>query len=146
MRIANRGLQMNHRLFSQSGITFVGLCFLFLFLGSITLFVLRAFPLYNMKFEVVSAMNSVTSRPDATTMTDEEVKKFFLHNIQVTNIQLFNHRNINQYLEIIKPRDSRHPKLMHVHFEKTNILFGDIYLLMKFDEKKALRGPLRSEY
>lgn len=136
---------MNQRFFSQSGMTFVGLCFIVLFFGAVVLFVLRAFPLYNMKFQVVSAMNAVTSRPDATTLTNAEVKKYFLHSIQVTNIQLFNNFNINKYLEIINPKDNRHPKMVRVHFEKTNILFGDLYLMMKFDEKKPLRGPIQSE-
>jgi hypothetical protein len=90
-------------------------------------------------------MNAVTSRPDATTLTNAEVKKYFLHSIQVTNIQLFNNFNINKYLEIINPKDNRHPKMVRVHFEKTNILFGDLYLMMKFDEKKPLRGPIQSE-
>jgi hypothetical protein len=137
---------MNQRLFGQSGMTFVGLCFLVLFFGAVVLFVLRAFPLYNMKFQVVSAMNAVTSRPDATTMSDSDVKKYFLRSIQVTNIQLFNNFNIGQYLEVIKPTDSKHPKMLRVHFDQSNVLFGDLYLLMKFDEKKPLRGPLRSEY
>lgn len=136
---------MNQRLHSQSGMTFVGLCFVFLFLGMVLLFVVRAFPLYNMKFQIVAAINSVTSRPDATSLTDAEVKKYFLHNIQVTNIQMFNSNNINQYVEVIKPKDRRDPKLMYVHFETRNILFGDLYLLMKFDEKKRLRGPIQSE-
>jgi len=125
--------------------TFVGLCFVLAFIGIVVLFVLRAFPLYNMKFQVVAAMNSITSRPDATSMSDADVKKYFLRNIQVTNIQLFNDHNINQYLEVIKPKDRRDPRMLRVHYETRNPLFGDLELLMKFDEKKPLRGPVDSE-
>jgi hypothetical protein len=133
---------MNRSLDKQTGLTFWSMCFVLVFLGIVVLFVIRAFPLYNMKFQVTAAMNSVTSRPDATELSERDVRDYFLRNLQVTNIQRFNNKNVHKFVEVIKPKDQRMPKLMHVHFETRNKLFGDLSLVMNFDEKKPLRGPI----
>lgn len=136
---------MNQRISKQTGLTFWGLCFVLVFLGIVILFVVRAFPLYNMKFQVTAAINSVTSRPDATDLSESDVRDYFLRNLQVTNIQRFNAKNVHEYVEVIKPKDRRDPKLMHVHFETRNALFDDLSLVLNFDEKKPLRGPREGE-
>jgi|GEM_PF-95965 len=136
---------MNQRMRKQSGLTFWGLCFVLVFLGIVVLFVVRAFPLYNMKFQVDSAINAVATRPDASQLNEKEVRDYFLRNLQVTNIQLFNYKNIHKYVEVIKSKERGRPDIMHVHFEKRNKLYGDLDLLLDFDVKKPLRGPVGGE-
>ncbi|MEJ2762162.1 MAG: hypothetical protein P8126_11725 [Gammaproteobacteria bacterium] len=133
---------MKQRLNSQSGLTFWGLCFLLFFLGIVMLFTVSAFPLYNLKFQVTAAMNAVTSRPDASTLSYADASKFFLHNIEVTNIQMFNYRNIRNYLELVKSKKSGQPDKLHVHFKRSSKLFSDLYLQLQFDETKPMRGPI----
>ena len=48
----------------QSGVTFIGLVFILGTIALVVIFVLRAFPLYNEKFQVTAAANSVASKAD----------------------------------------------------------------------------------
>lgn len=132
-------------LYRQSGITFWGLCFVLFFIGVLVLFTLRAFPLYNEKFQVLSAIDSVVSRPDASKLSDADVRKYFMRNIQVTNIDRFNDRNIRDHVTVIKPKNKREPRIMHVQYEARNDLFSDLDLILVFDVKKPLRGPSEGE-
>lgn len=136
---------MKKCLYRQTGITFWGLCFVLFFIGVLVLFTLRAFPLYNEKFQVVSAMNAVADRPDSTELSEGEVRKFFMRNIQVTNIERFTDRNISDHLDVLKPQKRGDPKIMHVQYEARNKLFADLELVMKFDKKLPLRGPVEGE-
>lgn len=124
----------------QEGLTFLGLCIILGFIAIVVLFVLRAFPLYNEKFQVNAAINSVASRPDAESLKDSDVIKYFMHNIQVTNIERFTDNNVKDHVEVIKPTKRGGDKLMHVHYEARNILFGDLYLVLVFDRKVPLKG------
>jgi hypothetical protein len=135
---------MKQRLNGQSGMTFWGLVIILFFMGIVILFTVSAFPLYNLKFQVTAAMNSVTSRPDASTMSEADARKYFMHNIQVTNIQMFTYRNIKNYLELEKSKKNGEPNKLHVHFHQSSKLFSDLYLQLQFDETKPMRGPLQS--
>lgn len=136
---------MKQRLNNQSGWTFFGLLILLFFMGILFLFIVSAFPLYNLKFQVTHAMNAVTSRPDASTLNYGDASKFFLHNIEVTNIQMFNYRNIKNYLELIKSNRTGKPNQLRLHFKRSSKLFSDLYLQLQFDETKPMRGPLSGE-
>lgn len=136
---------MSTNMRKQAGITFWGLCFVLFFIGVLVLFTLRAFPLYNEKFQVMSAIDSVVNRPDASDLSEADVRKYFLRNIQVTNIDRFSSRNIKDYVNVIKPKSAGEPRIMHVQFEARNDLFSDLDLVMIFDVKKPLRGPSAGE-
>lgn len=130
---------------NQQGITFLGLVFILGFIAIVVLFVLRAFPLYNEKFQVVAAMKSVVSRPDAPKLKTKEVHKYFMRNIQVTNVNRFDDKNVKDYVKVIKPKKKSDPKIMHLKYEATNKLFGDLNLMLKFDEQMPLSGASGGE-
>ncbi|MFQ5660571.1 MAG: DUF4845 domain-containing protein [Gammaproteobacteria bacterium] len=131
---------------NQRGITFIGLLFIFGFIAIVVLFALRAFPLYNEKMQVISAMNSITQRPDAAKMSVREVRKYFLRNIEATtNIQRFTDQSVKKLVMVEKPGKKGQPKLLHVHYQATNKLISDLQLLLEFDKKMELRGPATSE-
>ena len=130
---------------NQSGLTFIGLVFILGFIAIVVLFVLRAFPLYNEKFQVVAAMKSVASRPDASELSTKDARKYFLRNMQVTNVTRFTSANIKDYVTIIKPKKRGEPKIMQVAYESSNKLFSDLNLMMAFDEKMPLSGPSGQE-
>ena len=129
----------------QKGITFIGLCFVLAFIAIVVLFVLRAFPLYNEKFQITAAINSVVSRPDAPELSETDVRKYFMRNIQITNIERFTDQNIKDHVEIIKSKKKGEPKLLHVHYEARNKLFSDLNLLLVFDKTAPLRGSITGE-
>lgn len=132
---------MTTTLYRQSGITFWGLCFVLFFIGVLVLFTLRAFPLYNEKFQIMSAINSIVDRPDASKLSESDVRKYFMRNIQITNIDRFNDRNVKDHVTVIKPKNRGEPRIMHVQYEARNDLFSDLDLVLTFDVKKPLRGP-----
>jgi len=136
---------MRKILYRQAGMTFWGLCFVLLFIGIVVLFTLRAFPLYNEKVQVMAAIDSVVTRPDASELNKRDVQKYFLRNMQVNNSRRFRSSNVNDYVDVLKPEKRGDPKIMHVKYEARNTLFSDLYLLLVFDVKKPLRGPTGGE-
>ena len=136
---------MNKMATNQKGLTFIGLVFVLGFIAILVLFVLRAFPLYNEKFQVVSAMKSIVTRPDATELSNQEIRKYFMRNIAVTNITRFNSQNIKEYLQITKPKKRGEPKVLSLSYQATSKLFADLNLTLAFDEKMPLSGPDAAE-
>ena len=125
----------------QMGLTMAGLIFILAFIGVVVLFVVRAFPLYNEKFQVISAMTSVASRPEAAAMSDREVAMSFLKNLQATsNISRFTDRNVKEMVEVVKPESKGDPKQLRVHYQATNVLAKDLNLMLDFDQKMPIRG------
>jgi hypothetical protein len=124
----------------QAGLTLIGLIFILSFIAIVVLFVLRAFPLYNEKFQVIAAMNSAATSASAD-MTDKEIEQSFLKSLQATtNIQRFSDRNLKEYAEVIKPEDKGEPKQLRVHYQASNVLAKDLNLMLIFDHKVSIRG------
>ena len=124
----------------QTGLTMIGLIFILAFIAIVVLFVLRAFPLYNEKFQVISAMNSAATQATGGN-TDKEVAQLFLKSLQAaTNIQRFNDRNLKEYVEVLKPESKGEPKQLRVHFQASNTLYQDLNLMLIFDQKVPIRA------
>lgn len=123
----------------QQGITMAGLIVVLGFISCLVLFGVRAFPLYNEKFQIISAMTTVASEAGADKLSAKELQKAFLKNIQVTsNINRFTQRNVKDYVELVKPKAAGEPKMMRVHYQATNKLFADLQLLLDFDRELPL--------
>ena len=129
---------MKQVLKKQSGMTFIGLVLVLAIIALVTVFVLRLFPLYNEKFQVEAAMNSVASQPDSATGNVADTRRAFLRAISVSNVNRFNDANIKDHIDIIKPAGRGQPPMMHVHYQSTNKLFADIQLLLVFDKQIPL--------
>ena len=130
----------------QRGITIWGLLFVVGFIALLTLLVVRAFPLYNTKMQVVSAMNSVAGRPDATSLSEADVRKYFLRTIQsATNLDIFSDRTVRDLVKVEKPKSKGGSRILHVTFTMKNDFFQDIQLLLEFDQETPLRGPAGGE-
>jgi len=130
----------------QRGMTFWGVLFIFGFIAIVVLFSLRAFPLYNEKMSVISAMNSVSQRPDASKLTTKNIRKYFLRNIEATtNIERFTDQSVKQLVKVIKPRKKGQPRILHVKYQATSPLVAELYLLLEFDERMEIRGPNTGE-
>ena len=130
----------------QQGITLGGLIVVLSFIAILVTFTLRAFPLYNEKMQIVSAMNSVVSKPDAAGMSESEIQKTFLRNIEATtSIQRFTDKNIKDYVQVIKPVKKGDPKVLQVAYQSTNVLFQDLKLMMDFNKQIPLQGNANGE-
>lgn len=125
---------------NESGITFIGLVFVLAFIAIVVIFVLRLFPLYNEKFQVEAAMQTVVSQPGASTQSLADTRRAFLRALAITNIRRFQDSNVRDHVDIIKPKKAGEPPLLHVHYEATNKLFADIQLLLTFDKQIPLDG------
>lgn len=129
---------MKHAIKQQSGLTFIGLCFILSFIAIVVLFVLRLFPLYNEKFQIEAAMQTVVSQPDAAKKNATEVRNAFMRALAVTNINRFTTKNIKDLVNVVKAEKSGQPPLLHVKYQATNKLFADVQLLLTFDKKVPL--------
>ncbi len=130
---------MNQPLKKQSGLTFIGLVFVLGMLAMVVLFVLRLFPLYNEKFQIEAAMQSVISQPDASSMSIADLRRNFLRAISVSNITRFNDANIKDHLDLVKATRGQ-PAMLHIQYQSTNKLFADIQLLIDYNKQLPLDG------
>ena len=125
----------------QEGLTLGGLMFVLAFIGVVVMFAVRAFPLYNEKMQVMSAMNSVISHPDSASMTDKEIRDTFLKNMYATtNIRRFDEKNIKDFLTIEKPKKAGDSKTVHLAYEARGALVYDLELVLVVDQAFPVRG------
>lgn len=129
---------MKNIIAKQRGMTFLGLVFVLGFIAIVVLFVLRAFPLYYERTQVVAAMHSVANNEGSEKYTERDARKSFMRSISITNIQRFTDQNVKDYVTLEKPKDGSGPKILHVKYTATNPLAGGLYLLLKVDEKVPL--------
>jgi len=135
---------MKHSMKQQTGLTFIGLCFVLSFIAIVVVFVLRVFPLYNEKFQIEAAMNTVVSQPESAKRSIADTRSAFMRALAVTNINRFNNKNIKDHVNIIKPAKSGEPPMLHIQYQATNKLVADIQLLLVFDKKLPLSGSTGS--
>jgi hypothetical protein len=125
----------------QEGLTLGGLIFTLSFIAIVVLFAVRAFPLYNEKLQIVSAVNSVVSQPDSAKASDADLRKKFLSNMYATtNIRRFDESNVKKFVLIEKPKSAGDPKVFHLKYEARNKLVADLELVLKVDQKFPVRG------
>lgn len=125
----------------ERGLTGIGVIFVLAILAGVVLIVLRLFPLYNEKFEVVSTLNTVVSQPDAAEFTTSSAGRAFMKAIAVTTVNRFDDRTIKDNLKVLKPSKKGEPRILHFQYEARNKFFADIYFVLVFDKKLPLSGP-----
>lgn len=127
----------------QTGVTLIGLVFILGTIALVVLFVLRAFPLYNEKFQVTAAINSVASKADPESVTEAQIRKAFQANILASsNIRRFTDaKYTRETVSLIKPKKRSEPKLLNVKYQLTNALVSDLQLLMEIDISVPIGGP-----
>ena len=130
---------MKQALNRQTGLTFIGLVFVLGIIALIVIFVLRAFPLYNEKYQIEAAMETVAAQPDADKKTVAEIRRSFENALAVTNIRRFYDENyMKAHVNLEKPKARGEPPMFHIQYEATNTLFGDLHLLLTFDKQVPL--------
>lgn len=128
---------MKNMMRKQQGIGFWGWSSILGILALLVLFALRIFPLYNEKFQIDNAMQSLANRPDAAKLSTRDVQKYFTRNAQIGGSQRFNSKNIKNYLKVNKAQKGN-PKSFTVKFEARNKLFDVIELVLVYENTLPL--------
>ena len=128
----------------QNGITFIGLVLILAIIAFFTLFALRLFPLYSEKLTVMNVMETVAKREDAPNLSVRSVRKYFLINAQLNNIERFNDKTVKTLVNIQQEKRGK-TKYLHVAYDAKNVFFKDLHLGITFDHKIPLDGSAVSE-
>ncbi len=131
---------MNRMMKQQQGMTFLGWCIVLAIIGFFVLITLRLFPLYNEKFIVISAMESVAARPGIDKKSDKDILKEFLRTVQVGGAQRFDDKSIKDLAQVEKSAEKAGAKLLTVAFEARNVFFQDIEFVLNFQKSVELTG------
>ncbi len=123
----------------QYGIGFLGWTSILGVLAFAVLLGLRIFPLYNEKFTVISAMNSVANQPNAAKMTSAEVRRYFQRNMEIANTTRFTDKTTKDLVKVETDKKTK-KRYLHVVYEGRNDFVKDIKLLIEFDHSVELGG------
>lgn len=125
----------------QRGMTLWGLSYILFTLIMIFVFILRVYPLYYEKYQYIGMLDAVAQRPDATSLSEKEAIKYFMRNVSVTNLTRFSESNLKDYMSLERSKTKGKPGVLHLKYEASNALFGDLELKMVFDRSVVMRGP-----
>lgn len=134
---------MNKMLSDQRGVTFLGWCIILAIIAFFVMITLRLFPLYNEKMIVVSAMNSVASRPETKDMSNTDILKAFLRTVQVGGSPHFDDQTVKKYVKVEKSESGG--KMMTVTYEVRNKFYDDIEFVLNFNRSVELGGSPSGE-
>jgi hypothetical protein len=126
---------------NQRGITLWGLSYILFTVIMIFVFILRLYPLYYEKYQYIGMLDAVAQRPDATSLTEKDAIKYFMRNVSVTNLTRFSESNLKDYMVLERSKTKGQPSVLHLKYEASNALFGDLELKMVFDRSVVMRGP-----
>ncbi|MCG8380243.1 MAG: DUF4845 domain-containing protein, partial [Proteobacteria bacterium] len=91
---------MKNILKRQRGMTAIGIMLILAMLGCFLLFGLRVFPLYNEYLTVKSAMESVINQPPAKRKTAKDIRKIFLRNAELNNVERFTDQSVKELVTV----------------------------------------------
>lgn len=104
-------------------------------------FIFTIFPLYNESLNVKNSMESVLSQPPAKRQTVKDVRRIFLRNAGINNLQRFDNNSVQEMVNLRQQKDTGKTYL-HVKYRAENKLFKNIYLMLDFDETLELTGSV----
>ena len=104
-------------------------------------FIFTIFPLYNESLNVKNSMESVLSQPPAKRQTVKDVRRIFLRNAGINNLQRFDSNAVEEMVNLRQQKDTGKTYL-HVKYRAENKLFKNIYLMLDFDETLELTGSV----
>ena len=110
-------------------------------LACFLIFIFTIFPLYNESLNVKNSMESVLSQPPAKRQTVKDVRRIFLRNAGINNLQRFDGNAVEEMVNIRQEKDTGKTYL-HVKYRAENKLFKNIYLMLDFDETLELTGSV----
>lgn len=132
---------MKHISQRQKGMTVLGIFIILAMVACFFAFGLTAFTLYNEKLVVDSAMESVINTAPAKRKTTKQIRKIFLRNVELNNVERFTDQSVKELVTVKKSKDGK-KKFLHVHYQSENKLFKNLFLMLKYDETRELTGKV----
>lgn len=117
----------------------MGIFIIMAMLACFVLFALTAFPLYNEYFAVKKSMQSVINQDPKLRTTTKEIRKIFLRNVELNNVQRFTDKTVKELVNVQKSKDGK-KRYLNVKYQSSNKLFKNIFLMMDVDETLELTG------
>ncbi len=131
---------MKNMRIKQHGIGFIGWSTILAVFGFFILMGLRAWPLYQEKFAVMAAMNSVANRPDAAKISTKDARKYFLRNIEINmNTVRFTDWTVKDLVKVTKDKKTK-KRYLRVTYEGRNEFIKELKFLIEFDHQVELGG------
>lgn len=132
---------MKHLYRRQRGMSPISIFLILVMLGCFLAFIFTIFPLYNESVTVKGAMEAVLSQPPANRQTVKDIRRIFLRNAEINNIERFNDNSVRELVNVRQEKDTG-KRYLHVKYRAENRLFENIYLMMDFDETLELTGSV----
>ncbi len=124
----------------QLGFSFFSFLVACAIVGGGGLLVMRLFPLFNERITVSSALDTIAAQPNAFGKSNAEIEKVLVKQLNViADLKRFGEHDIKKYLAFRKTEDGR-GKVVSIAYQGEAPLFGDLWLLMKFDKSVTLSG------
>lgn len=130
---------MNNIIHRQNGISLIGFVIVLAVLAAFVMLGLRLFPLYSTKFRVLDVMKYVASQPGAEKFSQTDVWNLFYKNADIQGLSMFG-KDQTVKDDVKLEKGDKSGAVIHVTFEERNPLFGDIELVLDFDESMPLGG------
>lgn len=125
----------------QKGMTAIGIMMILAMLACFFAFGLALFPLYNEYISVKSGMQSVLNQPPAKRKSIKDMRKVFLRNVQLNNVDRFTDKTVKELVTLKKSKDGK-KKYLNVKYQATNKLFKNIHVMMDVDETLEMTGSV----
>lgn len=132
---------MKHLYRRQRGMSPITIFLILVVLGCLLAFIFTIFPLYNESVTVKGAMEAVLSQPPANRQTVKDIRRIFLRNAEINNLERFNDNSVRELVNVRQEKNTGKTYL-HVKYQAENRLFENIYLMLDFDETLELTGSV----
>lgn len=130
---------MKHVSQRQKGMTAIGIFLILAMLACFFAFGLSLFPLYNEYISVKSGMQSVLDTPPAKRKSIKDMRKIFLRNVELNNVERFTDQTVKELVTLKKSKDGK-KKFLNVKYQAQNKLFKNIFVMMDVDETIEMTG------
>lgn len=132
---------MKHLYRRQRGMSPITILLILVALACFLAFIFTIFPLYNESATVKGAMEAVLSQPPANRQTVKDIRRIFLRNAEINNLERFNDNSVRELVNVRQEKNTGKTYL-HVKYQAENRLFENIYLMLDFDETLELTGSV----
>lgn len=123
----------------QRGLTLWGLLIGGALLAFAALTLMKLFPLYNQSFKVRAAMQAVAGMPEIGQKGVQEIRGLIERNFEVSDVDKITGRDLQQDLKVVANPDGK-GRIMSMTYEDRGPLYGDLDVVLKFNESIAIPG------
>jgi hypothetical protein len=118
----------------QKGMTMWGMIFVLSVLAFVVFISFKLFTPYKDDFKVRAALDSLARQPDVDTLGKEDIINALAKRFDIDDIE---HVKAGQDVKI---ETRGRMKIIRIQYEPEIALFGNVYLLLKFNHEKQVRS------